>query len=450
MLTNESNYLDIDLEYLEKVVFKNCLEDEVYLNSIIDNLNYKFFKNKDFQQIIKIIQALYRKNNRRPTITELQLYLNTPQLKQHYEASKKIIDVLEVELSNDLLLSYTEKFLQEQAVFNTFLEIVDNKERDVKSIHDKFSKACNISITTNTGHNYFKDVEQHITDLTTREEKIKTGWDWLDTRLGGGFLEQGRSMYIFAGPTNVGKSIFLSNIASNAAAEDKNVLVISLEMSEMIYCKRITSKLTGLPINHLDDHVEELRDRVGKFKITHPRGNIIIKEFAPSSITPPQLEGFIKKLINKKFKPDIIVLDYLNLMASTYGNNSYERIKSISEQVRAMSYTFECPIVSATQVNRTGYGTGNNAGGPGLDAIGESYGLGATADAIVSIWRTEEDEEDDALHIGIIKNRFGSNTGSTRVSIDYNTLTLTENNDLNINEDVNAAEDDAVQFGRVM
>ena len=177
---------------------------------------------------------------------------------------------------------------------------------------------------------------------------------------------------------------------------------------------------------------------------------MVIKEFAPSSITPPQLEGFIKKLINKNFKPDIIVLDYLNLMASTYGNNSYERIKSISEQVRAMSYTFECPIVSATQVNRTGYGIGNNGGGPGLEAIGESYGLGATADAIVSIWRTEEDEEDNALHIGIIKNRFGSNTGSTRVGIDYNTLTITEDNGLNVNEDINAAEDDAVQFGRVM
>ena len=448
MLTNESNYLDIDLEYLEKVVFKNCLEDEMYLNSIIDNLNYKFFKNKDFQQIVKIIQALYKRNNRRPTNTELEIYLNTSELKGHYQASKKIIDTLEVDLSNDVLYSYTEKFLQEQAVFNTFLEIVDNKERDVKSIHDKFSKACNISLTTDIGHNYFKDVEQHVIDLTTREETIKTGWDWLDTRLGGGFLEMGRSMYVFAGPTNVGKSIFLSNIASNAAAADKNVLVVSLEMSEMIYCKRITSKLTGLPINHLDEHIETLKEKVGRFKLTHPRANIIIKEFAPSSITPPQLEGFIKKLINKKFKPDIIVLDYLNLLASTYGNNSYERVKSISEQVRAMSYTFECPIISATQVNRTGYG--NTTSAPGLEAIGESYGLGATADVIVSIWRTEEDEEDNALHMGIIKNRFGSNTGSTRISIDYNTLTLMENNALNINEDVNTAENDAVQFGRVM
>ena len=69
MLTSESNYLDIDLDYLERIVFKNCLEDEIYLNSIIDNLNYKFFKNKDFQQIIKIIQALYKKNKSRPSRT---------------------------------------------------------------------------------------------------------------------------------------------------------------------------------------------------------------------------------------------------------------------------------------------------------------------------------------------------------------------------------------------
>ena len=448
MLTSESNYLDIDLDYLERIVFKTCLEDEICLNSIIDNLNYKFFKNKNFQQIIKIIQALYKKNKKRPSRTELELYLNTDQLKEHYEKSKTVINDIKSDLTDEQLYSYTEKFLQEQAVFNTFLEIVDSKERDVKTIHEKFNKACNVSITTNIGHDYFEDLEKHITDITTRQTTIKTGWDWLDERLDGGFLEAGRAMYIFAGPTNVGKSIFLSNVATNAAEAGKKVLVVSLEMSEMIYSKRITSKLTSLPINRLQDHVDTLKEKVNTFKAVRPDSKLLIKEFPPNSITPPQLEAYIKKLNNKGFKPDIIVLDYLNLMAATYGNNSYERIKNISEQVRAMSYTFECPVVSATQVNRTGYGNNNDAGGPGLESIGESYGLGATADAIVSIWRTEQDEEDNALHIGIIKNRFGANTGSTRMSIDYTTLTLEENNDLNVNDDINAAENDAVQFGR--
>jgi len=445
MLTSESNYLDVDLEFLEKIVFKQLLEDEIYLNSIIDSLNYKFFKNKDIKQIIKIIQALYKKNKQRPSKTELELYLNTDQLKDHYLKCKKSIAEIEIDFNEDVLYKYTEKFLQEQAVFNTFLDIVDSKERDVAVIHDKFTKACNISITTNVGHDYFKDLDKHIDDITTKETKIRTGWKWLDERLDGGFLENGRAMYVFAGPTNVGKSIFLSNVATNAAEQGKNVLVVSLEMSEMIYSKRITSRISNLPINHLKDHVDTLKERVTKFKMSSPRANMIIKEFPPSSITPPQLEGFIKKLGNKGFKPDIIVLDYLNLMGSTYGNNSYERVKSISEQVRAMSYTFECPVISATQVNRTGYG---NTTAPGLESIGESYGLGATADAIVSIWRSEQDEEEDALHIGIIKNRFGSNTGSNRMAIDYSTLTLSENTDLNVNEDVSAAETSAGHFGR--
>ena len=191
MLTSESNYLDIDLDYLERIVFKTCLEDEIYLNSIIDNLNYKFFKNKNFQQIIKIIQALYKKNKKRPSRTELELYLNTDQLKEHYEKSKTVINDIKSDLTDEQLYTYTEKFLQEQAVFNTFLEIVDSKERDVKTIHEKFNKACNVSITTNIGHDYFEDIEKHITDITTRQTTIKTGWDWLDERLMVVFLKLG-------------------------------------------------------------------------------------------------------------------------------------------------------------------------------------------------------------------------------------------------------------------
>ena len=125
MLTSESNYLDVDLEFLEKIVFKQLLEDEIYLNSIIDSLNYKFFKNKDIKQIIKIIQALYKKNKQRPSKTELELYLNTDQLKDHYLKCKKSIAEIEIDFNEDVLYKYTEKFLQEQAVFNTFLDIVD-------------------------------------------------------------------------------------------------------------------------------------------------------------------------------------------------------------------------------------------------------------------------------------------------------------------------------------
>ena len=107
------------------------------------------------------------------------------------------------------------------------------------------------------------------------------------------------------------------------------------------------------------------------------------------------------------------------------GNNSYERVKHATEKLRALSYEFECPIVTATQLNRQGYNEAN----PSLDTVSESIGLAATADAIFSLWQEEEDAELGVMRLGIMKNRFGPNFGSTVMRVDYNTLTVAEDPD---------------------
>jgi hypothetical protein len=81
-------------------------------------------------------------------------------------------------------------------------------------------------------------------------------------------------------------------------------------------------------------------------------GKLFIKEFPPSTITPKQLSAFVKRFADSGIEIDAIVIDYLGLLHSTEGSNSYERIKYICEQVRAMSYVFKCPIISAVQLQR--------------------------------------------------------------------------------------------------
>jgi replicative DNA helicase len=169
------------------------------------------------------------------------------------------------------------------------------------------------------------------------------------------------------------------------------------------------------------------------------KSKIIIKEFPPSTLTPHQLKGFIKKLIQKGIKIDLIVLDYLNLLHSPVGNNSYERILYSAQQVRAISYEIMCPIVSATQLNRSGYNVNN----PGLETISESIGLATTSDAIISIWQKDEDKELGIINIGMSKNRFGPNFGSIALKIDYNTLTITEDDTINESEE-------AIQFSKTL
>jgi len=305
-------------------------------------------------------------------------------------------------------------------------EDVSSGKIDTSFILDKFEKSCNINLKRNIGLDLFKDIDVVINDLTMEHPVIPSTWRWLDGKLDGGFLQNGRALYIFAGETNVGKSIFLGNIASNIAKQGKTVLIISLEMSELIYAKRLASNITKIPLRTLKSETLTLKQQVDEISKENPDCKILIKEFPPSTVTSHDISSFIKTVISKDIKIDAIVLDYVNLLKSPVGNNSYERIKYATEQVRAMSYVFNCPIITATQLNRQGFDVKN----PGLETISESYGLAATADVIVSIFQDEEDRELGCVKLGMMKNRFGENHGTTIMRLDYTTLTVTEDDTL--------------------
>ena len=57
--------------------------------------------------------------------------------------------------------------------------------------------------------------------------------------------------------------------------------------------------------------------------------------------------------------------------------------------------------------------------------------MAATADCIFSIFQNEEDKELGIVKMGIMKNRFGANFGNTTLRIDYDTLTVSEDEMLN-------------------
>ena len=77
---------------------------------------------------------------------------------------------------------------------------------------------------------------------------------------------------------------------------------------------------------------------------------------------------------------------------------------------------------------------------PGLETISESMGLAATADCIMSIWQEEEDAELGIIRLGIMKNRFGPNFGTIGMRVDYSTLTLFEDEEINDTEEFTEME----------
>jgi len=423
----------LDLDFFETVMVYKCLSDETYLASIVDILELRYFKNKNNRDVFNIIKDFYAKRGTKPTLTEIKSYLNTDELKTSCKTVVNSFIDLDKKFNNDELYTNTEIFLKEKAVYHTMMDTVDDIGKntiDTSSILNKFDKACNISLATDTGLDLFPDIEKVIQDLNKEDNYISSKWKWLDERLGGGFLESGRSIYVFAGETNIGKSIFLGNVAVSIASQNKTVLLITLEMPEMVYAKRLYTNITKIPFNHLKPECITLKNQIEGYTAEKPGAKILVKEFPPSTITTNHLKAFIKKITSKGLKIDAIVLDYINLLHTTLGTNTYERIKYCTEQLRALSYVFNCPIISATQLNREGYNTSD----PGLNTISESMGLAATADVIMSIWQEDTDRELGVIKLGIMKNRFGTNFGHCIMRIDYSTLTISEDEHVNDTE----------------
>jgi len=427
----------LDLDYFETVLVYKALTDETYLSSIIDYIEPKYFKNDDIKNIFGIIRDFFVKRNASPTLTEIKAYLTTTELKTSFKKVVSTFTDIDKNLNSDELSQNTETFLKEKAVFHTMMEVVDdlNKNKiDTSTILDKFEKACNVSLTTNCGLDLFKSSDLLVENLQSEVNHISTGWDWLNDKFGGGFLEAGRALYLFTGETNVGKSIFLGNVAINIANQGKSVLLVTLEMPEMIYAQRLSSNITKIPLSRLKTDVATLKNSLDGHANANPDAKILIKEFPPSTITIGYLQAYIKKLLSQGFKFDAIVVDYVNLFTIQDGNNSYEKIKKITEQLRALSYVFNCPIISATQLNRSGFSVSD----PGMNTISESMGLAMTADAILSIWQEPTDRELGVIKMGMMKNRFGPNFGSCVLRIDYSTLTLTEDEHVNDTEASNS------------
>ncbi len=119
-------------------------------------------------------------------------------------------------------------------------------------------------------------------------------------------------------------------------------------------------------------------------------------------------KALLKELeLKRKFKPDIIYIDYINLCMSSRlkGNvtaNSYTIVKAIAEELRGLAVTFGVPIVTATQTNRAGFADSD----VGLENTSESFGLPATADFMFALIRSEELDTMDQVMIKQLKNRY--------------------------------------------
>ncbi len=410
---------------IEQNILSGVLYNEEYARSVLPFLSLNYFRDDGQRIVLGLIQNYIEKYNKTPSVEALAIDLtNKDGLSQKaFESAKDALSaVAKPEVDMEWLKDQTEQFCKDRAIYNAIrdsMSILEDKDGTQArgNIPKLLQDALGVSFDTSVGHDYLDDFEHRFDFYHRREERIPFDLEYMNKITKGGLPR--KTLNIILAGTGVGKSLAMCHFAATNLMHGKNVLYITLEMAEEKIAQRIDANLLDVTV----DELEELPRDAFEKKIERVRaktmGRLVVKEFPTSAAHAGHFRHLLNELrIKKKFVPDVIYIDYLNICASSRMKmgasvNSYTYIKSIAEEFRGLAVEFNVPVVSATQTTRGGYDNSD----VGLTDTSESFGLPATADIMFALVATEELNALGQLMVKQLKNRYGDLSHNTRFTV---------------------------------
>jgi len=317
-----------------------------------------------------------------------------------------------------------EKFCRHKALEGAILESADKLERhEYGSVEQLIKDAVGIGLAKDFGLNYWDDPAGRIQAIKDNRGQNSTGWESLDKVLYGGFNPG--ELNIFAGGSGSGKSLFMQNMALNWSLAGKNVVYVSLELSEELCSMRIDAMVTN---QSTKDVMRNADDTALKVRMSGKKAGVLQMIQMPNGATINDIKAYIKEYqIQNDIKIDGLFVDYLDLMmpVSVKVNPSDQFIKDkyVSEELRNLAIELNILFVTASQLNRGAvdeveFDHSHIAGG--ISKIN-------TADNLIGIFSSRAMRERGRVQIQFMKTRSSSGVGSKLdLGYDMNTLRITD------------------------
>jgi replicative DNA helicase len=405
------------MERIETTIISNLIYNEEYCRKVLPFIKTQYFNDKKERVVFEIVCEFMVKYGKMITKEILHIELdNRKDISDSELADSNQIVTNIIDNSSDYqwLLDTTEKWCRDRAIYLALMESIqiaddESEKQNRDAIPHILSEALSVSFDHNIGHDYIKDFESRFEFYHREEEKIPFDLEFFNKITKGGLPN--KTLNVALAGTGVGKSLFMCHLASSVLLQNKNVLYITLEMSEKKIAERIDANLLNVNIQSLMNLSHgDFETKITKLS-KKTQGKLIIKEYPTASAHSGHFKSLLNELsLKKSFKPDIIFVDYLNICASSRYKgsavNSYTYVKSIAEELRGLAVENNVPIVSATQTTRSGYGNSD----VDLTDTSESFGLPATADLMFAIISSEELENLGQIMIKQLKNRYNDPT----------------------------------------
>ena len=393
-------------------VISSLLSHKEFLINIHDIISEEYWDNQSHKWIISEIVKYYDKYHTTPSMeilkVELQKVKNDvlkisikEQLKMAYEASDEDLEYVQEEFST---------FCKNQQLKKALLSSVDLLNAgDFDGIKFLVESALKSGQDKNVGHEYNKDIESRF-----REDArtiMPTPWDRINDLLQGG-LGNGDFGLIFGNPGG-GKSWSLVALGGYAVRMGYNVLHYTLELGEAYVGRRYDAFFSKVPV----DSILKNREKVEEI-ITELPGELIIKEFPTGRATISTIESHIKKVTELGTKPDLIIIDYVDLLSTKKRTADRKgEIDDIYTSTKGLARELDIPIWSVSQVNRAGAKDDVIEG----DKAAGSYDKIMITDFCMSLSRKAKDKVNGTGRFHIMKNRYGMDGLTFGVQADTST-----------------------------
>jgi replicative DNA helicase len=190
-----------------------------------------------------------------------------------------------------------------------------------------------------------------------------------------------------------------------------NVLHYTLELSEVKVGVRYDSYLCDIDANDVLDRKDEIIKKYEKMK---DLGRLIIKQYPMNVATIYTIRSHIERCRVRGFVPNVIMLDYADVMRSTRQFDSLRHeLKLVYEELRGYADEIGIPLWTASQSNKEG----SNNEIVDLGNMSEAYGKAMVADVVISISRRTFEKATGYGRLYIAKNRAGRDGGVYPVRI---------------------------------
>ena len=431
----------------------SLLKDESFMKLAIPFLKSEYFHDRIDRIVFDSIAAYINKYHSVPTKDALLIELSEKDdVGKNYDDVVELfneIDKSESDFEPEWLADNTEKFCQDKAIYNSIMEsieILDGKTKKGKEfIPTLLTEALSVSFDSHIGHDYIEDAAERYDFYNKKETRLPFDLDMMNKITDGGLIN--KTLNVLMAAPGAGKTLAMCHMAAGFMTAGFNVLYITLEMAEEKISERIDANLMNVTMTDLKSLSKDMYDKKIENIQKKTTGKLIIKEYPTVQAGSGHFRHLVKELaMKRKFVPNVIFIDYINLCQSMIYKGtmvtSYEKIKSIAEELRGLAVELALPIVTATQINRVGASSSDVS----MENVAESFGLPATADLFLALIRTDELDELNQLMIKQLKNRYSDITSNRRfvLGVDRTKMRLYDCED-EAQEDIMQEDDDILK-----